>query len=201
MCELKIAQELFLVLFSILYGVMLQSLFGLQPFPLGRTLQGFVSRHNSRVMRKSEFHECLKVFREKNRIHYENLYSEQNNERFNRWLRCMWRKRVCRSFFILNFCPMVYFFYILSLLDAIPISLNWSSFLGLFFIFWSALSVFGFYRFYIALTVLRWDSLFCDVVKKLEERGTSFDARAHILWGLFYLLPPTIFFTILFLLT
>lgn len=35
--NLNIIQEIFLVLYSILYGIMLQSLNGLGPFPWGKT--------------------------------------------------------------------------------------------------------------------------------------------------------------------
>jgi hypothetical protein len=48
------AQEVFFVLFSIMYGVMLQSLSGLSPFPLGRTLKGHVHRWG-RVERRKDW--------------------------------------------------------------------------------------------------------------------------------------------------
>lgn len=40
------AQELFMVLFSILFGVQLQSLSGLMPFPLGRIICGYQGRED-----------------------------------------------------------------------------------------------------------------------------------------------------------
>ena len=69
---MNIPQEIFLVLFSIMYGVMLQSLSGLQPFPLGRTRRGFVGRYHKGddmdVLREREFGDCERVFFEENQI-------------------------------------------------------------------------------------------------------------------------------------
>ena len=52
-CKFNPAQEIFLVLFSILYGVMLQSLPG-GLFPLGKLLLGHVSREETRSIRQYE---------------------------------------------------------------------------------------------------------------------------------------------------
>jgi len=54
------AQQLFLVLFSILYGVMLQSITGLQPFPLGKTLRGYVLRPGATLIEKITAYRKLK---------------------------------------------------------------------------------------------------------------------------------------------
>jgi len=160
---LNIAQELFLVLFAILYGVMLQSIGALRPFPLGRTCRGYMNQ-----MRKVD---------------------PSSNE----WLVRMWRKRVGLSIVFLNILPLLYFFISLRGLNTVSISHDFSSvcdFVNVFFIFWSAVGVFGFYRIYIAIAAWRWETLFCDV--KIEGKiAMSFDVRAQLFWGLFfYLLPP-----------
>ena len=141
------AQELFLVLFSILYGVMLQSLSALAPFPLGRIFRGYKTR-DGQV--KEDFKLCG---------------GKSNNQ-----LTRMWRKRVLLSFVTLNILPMLYFLGILSLLDRISVSFSYSSLLDSVFIFWSALGVFGFYRLFHALFAWKWKRLFCDVLDEEFEK-------------------------------
>lgn len=171
MLELSLAQELFLVLFSILYGVMLQSLIGLQPFPLVRTCKGYVKSDGKL---KTHFKYC--------------------GEKSNKWLVSMWRKRVGVSIILLNFSPIVYLWAILELLgNRLLISLHNLLLIGI--VFWSALGVFGFYRIYHAIAVWKWESLFCDV--KLKGRLVSFDAWAHSIWGMLYLLPPLLILILL----
>jgi len=179
--QLNIAQELFLVLFSILYGIMLQSIGGLQPFPLAKTLRGYIQQNGET---KIYFGSCGGI-------------------KTDKWLKCMWRKRIAWSIFILNILPIAYLWSILGLglLDKITFCHGfvpfWENlFLSIFqlfeigVIFWSALGVFGFYRIYHAIAAKWWTTLFCDVELD-KKRPLSFDAKAHLLWGLlFYLLPP-----------
>ena len=193
---LNIAQEIFLVLFSILYGAMLQSLSGLQPFPLARVFRGFVGKCKNKddfsMLYTREFWNCQSVFLEEKQITIEQ-FDDCNKKHYRNWLVHMWRRRVFWSFFILIFLPIVYFWGILNILTWIPLSPQFTLFFDFFYIlliFWSALSVFGFYRLYHALFTWRWRSLFCDVAEKIEERGTSFDSLAHFAWACVYILPP-----------
>lgn len=170
---LNIAQQLFLVLFSILYGVMLQSMSGLHPFPLGRIRKGYMNR-KGKVDSSSD-----------------------------KWLIRMWRKRVLLSIILLNVFPIGYLWAILGLLgnpaltellsrfvlpcENLNLSLHQLFLIGM--IFWSALGVFGFYRMYHVMAIRYWETLFLDV--ELEDRPLSFDAWAHFLYGVLpYLLPP-----------
>lgn len=177
---LNIAQQLFLVLFSILYGVILQSTREWQPFPLSKTLRGYLNRHGETEI---YFKDCGGI-------------------KSDKWLTCMWRKRAFWSIFILNFLPMMYFWLVLSLLDRImfchgfvpfwkDITLSMFQLFEIGVIFWCALGVFGFYRFYHMLVVIRWRDLFCDVVEEIsKERKSSFDWQANFLWAIcFYLCP------------
>jgi len=146
------AQEMFLVLFSIMYGVMLQSLSGLKPFPLGRTFRGYVNKWG---------------------------YVKEN---------C--KLRVALSFCLLNACPFVYLFIIMFILKEKEIYWNFSGsdFMLMLLIFWSSLGVFGFYRIYHAVAVSKkFRSHFSDIMEELERRSTSFDASAHLFWGLIYI--------------
>jgi len=156
---------------------MLQSLAGLQPFPLARTFKGYVKRDGK-----------LKV--------YPTYCGKSNKD-----LKWMWRKRVAFSIIFLNIVPVVYLWIILGLLGNVTLSrfvlpsqnliLSLQQLFLIGTIFWSALGVFGFYRLYHALFVWKWKSLFCDIVKRIERnRPASFDAWAHFIWGMFYFLPP-----------
>lgn len=169
------AQQLFLVLFSILYGIMLQSISGLQPFPLGRTFNGFRSRPDATNEEKEE---------------YENSVRRCNKTEEE--LIRMWQKRVVLSIVFLNFFPIAHLSIILVLLRKVAIhpELPWFEPLLIPLVFWSALSVFGFYRIYHAIATRHWVSLFCDV--KLEKRPLSFDAKAHLCWGLLFYLSPNL---------
>jgi len=168
MLNFSLAQELFLVLFSILYGVMLQSLTGLQPFPLARTFRGYIESNGKP---KTQFEHCGK--------------------KSNSWLIWMWRKRVGLSFLLLTIFPAIYFWAMFELLgNPLLDSLHTLVLVGL--AFWSALGVFGFYRFYRAIAVKYLERLFCDVAQNLEKREVSFDSKAHFIWGMFYLLPLVI---------
>ncbi len=168
MLNLSLAQELFLVLFSILYGVMLQSLAGLQPFPLARIFRGYIESNG------------------KPKTHFEHCGIKSNS-----WLICMWRKRVGVSFLLLTIFPAIYFWVMFELLGN-PLFDSQSTLVIVGLAFWSALGVFGFYRFYHAITVKYSERLFCDVVQNLKRRGVSFDAKAHCFWGIFYILPLAI---------
>lgn len=179
---LNIAQEIFLVLFSILYGVMLQSLIGLQAFPLGRLRRGLVNREGRLELFKENFEE------------YQKTYGKKVTEKtFDKWLVGIWQKRFALSLVLLNILPLVYFWGILNLLNKITISSQFLFYPDFFpyviLVFGSALGVFGFYRFYHAFITCNWKSLFCDITKQLEERGTSFDASVNVIGGCFYFLP------------
>lgn len=197
---LNIAQELFLVLFAILYGVMLQSLQGTQSFPLGRVVRGFVGRnkHNDDVLQRKEFWECQRVFRKEKQIALGEFDEDQIAE-YKKWLVCMWRWRAFSSIILLNVLPFMYFLFIFFLLgDGYWLSITFNGnilelviqALSIGIIFWAALGVFGFYRFHHALIARNWKRLYCDVAKKIEDRGTSFDAWAHFIWACIYLLIP-----------
>ncbi len=198
MLDFNPAQQLFLVLFSILFGVMLQSVIRLQAFPLERSLRGLVDRrgnvdlgYRDRWGRicfcRAEIEACYRVFSEDHLI-------EQTDYRgpFQRWLVHMWQERIFWSFIILNVLPAFYFWFILSVLEMVPVSFQLQFFpdcFVIFLIFWAALGVFGFYRFYHSLVARNWRRLFCDVRIKLEHEGTSLDARAHFVWAFVYFLP------------
>jgi len=164
MLNLNIAQELFLVLFSILYGVMLQSLSGLQPFPLAKTLRGYRG--------------------------YKRRDKPFETEHRGMWRRRVAWSFFLLNFFpivyfwgILNLLTEIP---ISSRFQLLP------DFVYIILVFLSALSVFGFYRIYHALFTWKLRSLFCDLdFEELEEdRLISFDAWAHFIWGCVYLLPP-----------
>jgi len=177
---LNIAQEVFLVLFSILYGVMLQSISERQAFPLGRTLRGYTKRDG---MIETEFEK-----------------TGQCGQKSNAWLKGMWRKRIGLSIIFLNIFPIVYLWFVLGSLGKVEIhaELSSSDFIQIAIIFWSALGVFGFYRVYHAIAVKYWQSLFCDIIEeRFENRGVSFDARAHSLWGILFYLSPGLSYLIL----
>jgi len=177
------AQELFLVLFSILYGVMLQSLTGLQPFPLGKTLRGYVLRPDASSIEKITAYRKLK----------DKCKRKEKNE-----LVSMWRWRVFWSIIILNVLPIIYLSGILYLLRDVKIhpELPYPEAFLVGIIFWCALGVFGFYRMYHSLAAWRWEALFCDV--ELEERRPlSFDVKAHLLWGVCFHLLPGLSFLVL----
>jgi hypothetical protein len=188
----NLAQELFLVLFSILYGVMLGSVSRLQAFPLERSIKGFVDRWGNRAIycvrgrwgkircNRNEFTECYQEF----------LKEAEPKKTFQSWLVCMWRKRIAWSIILLNALPALYLWFVLSALGEIKTIQETLDPFNFAVIFWAALAVFGFYRFYLFLISWKWKSLFCDVAKKFEADGTSFDAVAHFVWGCVYLLPP-----------
>lgn len=106
-----------MVLFSILYGVMLQSLAGLQAFPLGRVRCGFVGRNkdDEPILERNKFCECKQVFREENHIPLCE-FDEKQITNYKKWLLGMWRKRTIWSFILLNFLPFLYFWFIFFLL-------------------------------------------------------------------------------------
>jgi hypothetical protein len=179
---------------------MLQSLVKTQSFPLGRALRGYIGRNNDDEAVLNEecdleelgFAECKRVFGEKN--HIVDNFNEDEIAKYKKWLLCMWRKRLVWSVFLLNVLPMIYFWFVLSILTdpywmSFTMTNNISELVNIGAIFWSALGVFGFYRFHHALIVGRWKSLFYDVAKQIEKRGTSFDWFANIVWGCLYLLP------------
>jgi hypothetical protein len=199
---LIIIKEIFLVLFSILYGVMLQSLAKTQSFPLGRVLRGFVGRnkHNDDVLLRKEFWECQRLFMEEKQIALGEFNEDQITE-YKNWLLDMWRWRAFSSFILLNVLPFLYFLGIFFLLgghywESITFKGDiWQLFLQALssgIIFWAALGVFGFYRFHHALIARTWKRLYCDVAKEIEERGTSFDYRVNIFCGCLYCLPPLV---------
>ena len=195
---MSIAQEIFLVLFSILYGVMLQSLAKPQSFPLGRIIRGFVGRNTDGepIWTRKEFWECERVFREENHISF-GEFDEQQITTYKKGLLDMWRKRLIWSVFLLNVLPIIYFGFTFFLLGtrywfSITFNGNIEELWLIGIIFLSALGVFGFYRLHHALIAGKWKSLFCDVAKKIEARGTSFDYRANFLWGFLYILSPLV---------
>ncbi len=202
--DLNVARQIFLVLFSILYGVMLQSLSGLQPFPLARLRRGFVGLNKSdyTILQRTEFWECQRVFMKEKKISCTDLINTHLNS-YRTWLVGRWWWRFLGSFLLLSILPIGYFCGILFLLNdpywsfmtlegCIPQLVNQALNIGM--IFWSALGVFGFYRLYHALFTWKWKTVFCDVTKKIEERGTSFDGWTHFIWGLgFYLIPPLLY--------
>ncbi len=185
---LNIAQEIFLVLFSILYGVMLQSLIGLQAFPLGRLRRGLVNRQGRLELFGENLEEYRKTYEKK-------MIRKKKGKTFDKWLVSIWRKRFALSLGLLNFLPLVYAWGILNLLNKISISsqfLFYPDFFNFILVFGSALGVFGFYRLYHAFITCNWKSLFSDITKQLEERGTSFDALVNVICGFVYYLPAII---------
>lgn len=189
------SQELFLVLFSILYGAMLQSLTGFHAFSWALLRRGYVKRCGSARLDEEKLRECKKIFDE---CKPEEAFSARA---FKKWLINMWKKRLFVSLTVLIFCPFLYFFTILILLNGKPHLLGESISICDFFhvlaIFWSALGVFGFYRIYHAIVAWKWRTLFCDVAKELEEkRKLSFDIRANLYAVPFYLLPQIVYLLI-----
>lgn len=187
------AQTLFLALFSILYGVMLQSTMGLGAFPLVKASRGYVKRDG------------------KVRVYFRSC--NKNGEQ----LKSMWKTRIRYSVLFLNVCPIAYLWFILSLLQKVKLSSlarfitqytsvfpkfvnSISQLITIGSIFWAALAVFGFYRIYLAIAVKCWKTLFCDMTKELDKR-VSYDAKEHLLWAIrYYLLPGIISIVVLNLL-
>lgn len=166
---MKLAQhEIFLVLFSILYGVMLQSLPG-GIFPLGKLLRGHVDRNKN-----------VKVSMKKWGV------------RTNKELMGIWGKITLLSILFVNVLPLIDLWIMLILLDKCILELNFSfkSLIDTFFIFWSALGVFGFYRIYHAY-ISRSNYMDLPHLRKIMicERDLSFDSWAHLIWACIYILP------------
>jgi hypothetical protein len=206
--SLTITQVIFTVLFSILYGVMLQSLSRLQPFPFERVRIGFVDRNEDNDLwvdgfkgiflrwDKKGFSECLwefesEIVREKNHKHRQ----EKKDRGLSGWLLCMWRARIVCSIILLNVLPALYFLFVLIALGKMVTIQEMVYYFGI--IFWAALGVFGFYRGYHALICWSWRNLFCDVAKGLQQDSdsnylTSSDGWANFVWALIYLVPPIV---------
>lgn len=155
-------QEIFLVLFSILFGTMLQSLGGLMPFPWGKIFsrKKYVRQLKGKIVVKT----IKKIV--------------------------FWRLTL--SIIILNILPLAFFIVVLYSLRGFCGSFYSSSnILALIYVGWSALAVFGFYRIYHFIIVhprIRW--IFWDRLKAVQKREISENWKAHLWSALLYLLPP-----------
>ncbi len=195
-----IGQEIFAVLFSILYGVMLGGLSRLQPFPFERARIGFVDRNGEDILRwkKKKFSECQREFDSEINQEKNPKRRQKKQERgLSGWLVCMWRKRIVYSIILLNVCPAIYFWFVLIALGEVKTLEETFSPLIFAIIFWAALGVFGFYRFYHALICCGWRSLFCDIAKRVQQNSegeylTSFDGWTNFVLAIVYLVPPIV---------
>lgn len=175
MSNVNHSRELFLVLYSILYGVMLQSLNTLRPFPWGKIRKGHLKRNKKPNI---DYKECEKII-------------QKSGKKPEKWLKSMWIKRLFISIIILNILPILHLWLIYNLLNReIFKELNITQF---FYIFGFALGVFGFYRIYHAIAAKSPESLFCDVKCELEKRGFSYDTLAHSFSAICYFSPLIIF--------
>ena len=158
--RLNIGQEIFLVVFSILYGVMLQSLpKGL--FQLASSLRG-------KTFRSGRVSTC-----------------HQN----------IWLKRSVLSIIILNIIPAVYLFMMLLVLRNIPFPTFFlKQFIYILFVFWFALGVFGIYRIFHIIVVIKWRTWFIDMIEVFDDRKLSYDPWSHLFWVHCYLSPGLIWF-------
>lgn len=174
-------QELFTLLFSIMFGVMLQSLSGLMPFPLGRIFGGYVEQEG--VNNQKE-------------INAQNRMRNEYNKRIETpseeiWMIHVWKCRFFLSFILLNFIPILYYATIISIFNLIKFNTN--SFIDYAGIFFLSLNIFTFYRAYIILTIWRKTKyIFCDL--DLEERRISHNISSHLKSiFIFYILPSALY--------
>ncbi len=160
------AQEIFLVLFSILFGVMLQSLpVGL--WPLDR-LRGY------------KYPEWIDP--------YTGVLEGGGWARDGRGHVVGYKWRILTSFVMFNILPIVYFYKMLNLLNN-P-SIRYNNLVDVVFLFWAALGVFGFYRLYYVLILITGARFKEDLRREIiMKRELSFDIWAHIFWVLFYSVP------------
>ncbi|MFW6130706.1 MAG: hypothetical protein ACOC56_05915 [Atribacterota bacterium] len=121
------------MLFSILYGTMLQSLPG-GLWPLGRWFNGYID-HNGEIGYTPGWEDL------------------KQNEIIKKW-----RLRVLASFIILNFFPLIYFWMIFFILKFAKINVYHP--VNMIFLFWASLGSFGFYRIYYILVCKYFKKIF-----------------------------------------
>ena len=171
--QLNNVQEIFLVLYSILFGSMLSSLGGLMPFPWNRIVSN----------KKYPY----KFIPNKGKLDFE--YKTEKEIGFS---------RLSLSIFILNICPLLLFFWVLYTLRIYP-SPFWEELPSLIYVALSSFSVFGFYRLYHVLMIwnpTKW--IFYDRQEAIKNREIyTEDIIGHLCGTIFYLLPPLVlsFFT------
>ena len=161
-------QEIFLVVYSVLWGAMLQSLGKIQPFPWNRVLS-------------KETCQCL---------YCNNIVTFTYGQ--------ITRRRLTLSLVLLNIIPfsfLILVYYSLRTANAI-FYYPWKFLPVFIYVLWSSFAVFGFYRFYHVFMICKqwW---FCDRLKFLLEREIGKDPIGHFLGGCLYFIPPFIMMVII----
>ena len=180
MSGFKPVQELFMVLFSILYGVQLQSLSGLMPFPLGRIICGYQEREGH----INKYEQCAQR-------RMRQTYKARNiqDKNFEKWSQHVWVWRFLISAFVLNILPILYFIFILNILKEVDYTIN--PFWNIWGTFWLSLNVFAIYRFYHVLIIWnRTRHFFCDL--DLDKRRISYNVGSNLIMSSFYHVLPAI---------
>ena len=156
--------EMFMLFFSILYGIMLNAAIGLQAFPVGRALYSLFKRNKS--------HEDLK---------------------------CL--VRLITAVLIFNVFPFIYFatiFYYLRPLVFCPINWGfWVTVIRILIIGLLSIGVFGFYRFYHYIMLIRWHGRLllyseCELINMKKKRGLCMDTKAHLFGSILYFAIPVL---------
>ena len=153
--------EMFMLFFSILYGIMLNAAIGLEAFPVARALASLFKKNKSDEDRKSLV-------------------------------------RLITAVLIFNISPFVYFAVIFhylksALIPSINLCVTISQILIIGLL---SMSVFGFYRLYHCIILIRWR---CDksllytkreLMKLKKKRGLCMNAKAHLVGFILYFVLP-----------
>jgi len=170
MNSLNVIQEIFLVTYAILWGAMLQSLGNLQPFPWNKILSK---------------EKCT--------------YLSNNKQKESR-LRHTSLCRLIFSIILLNILPFGSLLLVLNSLSAYnDVIISLKNFPIFFYLLFSSLSVFGYYRFYRVLTKCEWARwLFCDELDIIASEGPEEgDYKGHLIGVVFYWGVPVVMWFIL----
>ena len=160
-------QQMFMLFFSILYGIMLNSVIGLGAFPIGATFAG-------------------KDVKERDSYGYPKWIEGSRS-----------RNRLCLSVVFLNILPFIYFavaFQFIDLIGDIPSTHLLNTIGQTLFIGFLSLGVFAFYQFFLGCVTWKpcghsWFYTSYELDEHIEKRATYPSSRKHILGGVLYLFP------------